>query len=124
MDPPMDGVTFLGRLTDAELAALYKASLAVVVASIEEGFGLSIIEAMGFGTAVITSNFPPMSEVGGVAAVLVDPHDVAALENAMRRIASEPEHREALIKRGHERFQAFSTTRFAASLSSVYRAQR
>ena len=78
------GVVVVGKVTDAELAGLFKGAVAVVAASAEEGFGLATIEAFGFGTPVITSDRSPMREIAGGAAALVDPSSTADIAAALR----------------------------------------
>ena len=64
----------------------YNAADALVFASLHEGFGIPILEAMACGCPVITSNKSSMPEVAGDAALFVDPLDVDAIANAMRTI--------------------------------------
>jgi glycosyltransferase involved in cell wall biosynthesis len=64
------------ELTDAsneELQALYSNAVALLFPSLEEGFGWPILEAQACGCPVITTNRPPMSEVAGEGAILIDP---------------------------------------------------
>jgi glycosyltransferase involved in cell wall biosynthesis len=101
-------VAFAGRVSEDELAALYRGALFLVFPSFYEGFGLPIIEAFACGTPVITSNVTSMPEIAGDAALLVDPHDVDAIAEAMVRLASSPELRKTLVARGYERIGTFS----------------
>ena len=70
---------WLGRVPDDELARLYRGAKCVVYASLYEGFGLPIAEAMACGTPVVTSRGGATEEMAGGAAVLVDPYDPAAI---------------------------------------------
>lgn len=117
---PSDGVVLLGKVDDARLAALYKAAVAVVAASLEEGFGLSIIEAFGLGAAVITSDRLPMSDVAGTGALLVNPERPETIAAAMIRLLSEPETRGRLLDAGRHRYGRYSSARAAAALTHVY----
>jgi glycosyltransferase involved in cell wall biosynthesis len=114
-------VEFLPRVSDAELGALYAGSSLVVAASLEEGFGLPIIEAFGFGAPVITSCIDPMQEVAGDAAVLVDPTDTAAISRAITAVLSDPRLAKDLVARGRVRRQAFGSFVVAAGMIGVYR---
>lgn len=67
------------NITDAMLYELYDTSDVLFFASEAEGFGLPIIEAQAYGLPVITSNIPPMSNIG-VGAILVDPFSVSSIE--------------------------------------------
>ena len=68
-----------GFVSDDELSSLYRNAIALVMPSLEEGFGLPAAEAMAHGTAVITSNAPALVEVTGDAALHVDARDADAL---------------------------------------------
>jgi glycosyltransferase involved in cell wall biosynthesis len=112
-----DGVECAGFVDD--LAALYRGALAVVVPSIEEGFGLPAAEAMACGAAVITSH----------AAALVEVTDDAALHasdfaDAMLRVASDEELRRELARRGMARASRFTWRTCAAKTRDVYLGQR
>lgn len=65
-------------VTNPELEALYGNALALLFPSIEEGFGWPILEAQACGCPVITNRRPPMSEVAGKGAILIDPSDIEA----------------------------------------------
>jgi glycosyltransferase involved in cell wall biosynthesis len=86
----LDGrVKLLGYIKDEELAWLYKNCFAMIYPSLFEGFGLPVLEAMGFGAVVITSNTSSLPEVVGSAGLLVDPNDsgqiAAAMESLLRK---------------------------------------
>jgi glycosyltransferase involved in cell wall biosynthesis len=95
-----DRVSFLGRVSDEELAALYSGATALTYPSLFEGFGLPIIEAFACSCPVITSNISSMPEVAGKAALLVDPYNIEAIFKAMRLLASNDLFRSSLIKKG------------------------
>jgi len=89
--PQLDrpGVVRLGRVSDEEVARLYRGADAVVWPSWFEGFGMPIVEAMASGAPVVASSHPSMDDACGDAAVRVDPAspaDVArGIEEALRR---------------------------------------
>ena len=116
-----EGVIITGFVDDAELAALYRGAIALVMPSREEGFGLPALEAMACGCAVITSNAPALIEITGDAALHVEP-DVDALVEAMQRVASDDALRRMLASRGVERARMFTWTRCADLTRGVYRA--
>jgi glycosyltransferase involved in cell wall biosynthesis len=70
-------VRFLGFVADADLRGLYAAADVFCYPSVREGFGLPVLEAMAYGTPVVTSRGTSTEEVAGGAAVLVDPTDVS-----------------------------------------------
>ncbi|MBR0078152.1 MAG: glycosyltransferase family 4 protein [Bacteroidales bacterium] len=101
-------VRFLGHLPAKELALVTGASIALVYASLFEGFGIPIIEAYNAETAVITSNTSSMPEVAGDAAILVDPLSVEQIADAMEKLASDNYFRSQLIEKGRGQRQKFS----------------
>lgn len=115
-------IRFLPRLSDAELAACYADSACVVAASLQEGFGLPIIEGFGFGAPVITSDLDPMREVAGDAAFLVDPFDIGALKDAIVTVMTNPSVAQSMVRKGRARQAAFSSQRVAEAMVRIYSA--
>lgn len=101
-------VTFLGDVDAEALPRLYRGAIAQVFPSLLEGFGLPPLEAMACGTAVIASDAASIPEVVGEAGLMVDPYDVDALAEAMRRVVHDEKLRSSLAKRGLERAALFS----------------
>jgi glycosyltransferase involved in cell wall biosynthesis len=109
---------WLGRVPDERLAALYRGARCLVYASLYEGFGLPVVEAMACGTPVVTSAGGATEEVAGGAAVLVDPRDPAAIAAGIIEAAA----RNVELRRlGLERAQAFSWAAAARATADVYR---
>jgi glycosyltransferase involved in cell wall biosynthesis len=80
-------VTWLPNASDEELAALYRGARCLVYASLYEGFGIPVAEALACGCPIVTSAGSPMADLAGGDAVLVDPSDVAAIRDAIARAA-------------------------------------
>jgi glycosyltransferase involved in cell wall biosynthesis len=112
-------VTWLGSVDDDELARQYRGALCVMYASVYEGFGLPVLEAMACGAAVVTSAGGATAEVAGAAAVLVDPLDVAAIAGGIETAIAT---REALRLRGIKRARGFSWDEAARLTQAVYEA--
>lgn len=112
-------VRFTGYVSDGQLATLNRRATALVFPSLLEGFGMPILEAMHAGLPVITSSVGAVAEVAGDAALLVDPHDVDAIAEAMGRIAVEAQLREDLCRKGHARAEEFSWEKAAAQLREL-----
>jgi glycosyltransferase involved in cell wall biosynthesis len=108
-----DAVVFLGYVDDADLEGLYRAATAFAFPSINEGFGLPLLEAMARDLPVACSNVSAMPEVAGDAALQFDPHSDAAVAEALIRIVGDQALREDLVRRGHARLGAFSWARCA-----------
>jgi len=101
-------IVFTGRLSQDKLKDVMASALALTYVSLFEGFGIPIVEAMNSGIPVITSNTTSMPEVAGEAALLVDPHSIKDIANAMENIAISKELRQKLIDAGNIRKKDFS----------------
>jgi glycosyltransferase involved in cell wall biosynthesis len=113
-----NGVRWLGEVTDAELARLYRGALCVAYPSLYEGFGIPVLEAMACGVPVVTSRGTAMEEVADGAAVLVDANDPVEIAAGIERAAAE---RSVLVPRGLERARAFRWAAVADATVAVYR---
>jgi glycosyltransferase involved in cell wall biosynthesis len=81
--PP--NVTWLGGVDDDELAALYRGARCLVYASLYEGFGIPVAEALACGCAVVTTRGSPMEEIAGADATYVDATSVASIRDGIAR---------------------------------------
>jgi glycosyltransferase involved in cell wall biosynthesis len=108
-----EAVVFPGYVDDADLEGLYAAASAFVFPSLNEGFGLPVLEAMGRGVPVVTSSVSSLPEVAGDAALLVDPTSVDEIAHATTRVLTEPALRERLIADGRRRTEAFTWAKAA-----------
>jgi glycosyltransferase involved in cell wall biosynthesis len=78
-------VKLLGYLSEADLASAYRQARVFCYPSLEEGFGLPLLEAMHAGALVVTSNVSCLPEIAGPACELVDPYDETAIATGLRR---------------------------------------
>lgn len=115
-------VIFPGYAADADLPALLSGAVAFVFPSLYEGFGFPVLEAGACEVPVITSNTSSLPEVAGDAALLVDPHDVDAIADAMARLIADPDLRADLIRRGRENIKRFSWEKCARETLAVLEA--
>ncbi len=84
VEPPQN-VTWLGAVSDAELAALYRGARCLVYASLYEGFGIPVAEALACGCPIVTSRGSAMEEIAGAEAAYVDPESVASIRDGIER---------------------------------------
>lgn len=106
------------QISMEELPLLYGAAEVLVYASLYEGFGLPILEAMACATPVVTSNVSSMPEIAGEAAVLVNPEDVGDIKEGIRKALDK---KEDLVKKGLERVKEFSWEKCAKETAVVYK---
>ncbi len=118
----VEGVIAAGFVdTPRELAALMRGAIAVVMPSLEEGFGLPAAEAMACGVPVLTSENAALVEVTGDAALHADATSVDALAAAMRRLSEDEALRATLTARGLARARTLTWRRCAELTREVYR---
>jgi glycosyltransferase involved in cell wall biosynthesis len=103
-----DRIHFLGYVPHADKAALLTGATALVYPSFYEGFGMPPLEAMACGTPVISSHASSMPEVIGDAGLLVNPHDVSAIAEAMQSLITDEAARLIFSERGRARASAFT----------------
>lgn len=114
-------VRWLRYLPEAELRALLQTARALVLPSLHEGFGLPMVEAFASGLPVIAAGAGALPEVAAGAALLVDPLDVGALADAMRRVLLEPGLAGRLAAAGQARARQLSWEACAARTLAAYR---
>jgi glycosyltransferase involved in cell wall biosynthesis len=108
-DPMLKGrVHLLGTVVDEELIALMTGCTVFAYPSFYEGFGLPVLEAMACGAPVVTSDISSMPEVGGNAAVYVDPNDVDAIASTLEALLSDERRRDEMSVLGRARAMSFS----------------
>jgi len=115
-----ESVVWAERLSDSELAALYRRARALAFPSLAEGFGLPVAEAMACGTPVVTSESSSLPEVAGDAAILVDPEDVDAIAAAVAGVLEDEGLRRDLRERGYERSRSFTGDALLPRLLEIY----
>jgi glycosyltransferase involved in cell wall biosynthesis len=113
-------VKLLGFVDDAQLARLYQAASVFLFPSLEEGFGIPVLEAMANGLPVVTSNVSSMPEVGGGAALYVDPTDPADMAQKVVQAVEDEMLRSNLVVQGLARAREFTWRRTAEATLAVY----
>jgi len=104
-----------------ELRALYRGAGALVFPSLDEGFGIPVLEAFASGVPVITSNVSSLPEVAGGAALLVDPRNVEELARAMQRLAGDRQLVARLVALGRSRAREMTWSKCVQNTLDVYR---
>ncbi len=113
-------VIFTDYVDENDLPAIYSLATAFLFTSLYEGFGLPILEAMQCSCPVITSNISSMPEVGGNAALYVNPYLVNEIKNAMKSMLENEDLRKDMIKKGHEQAKKFSWEKTAQDTLKIY----
>lgn len=116
-----DNVTIEGRLADLDVAAAYRGATAVVYPSLDEGFGLPILEAMACGIPVVASTADALREVGGDAVLYAPPRDPGELSRQIERALDDEPLRERSLVAGPDRAAAFSWETAAAKTAEAVR---
>jgi glycosyltransferase involved in cell wall biosynthesis len=114
-------VRHLGYVTDEERYALYREASMLVLPSLDEGFGMTALEAMHVGVPVVASNRGALPEVIGTAGLLVDPLDEVALATAIGSLLQDRDRRMRLALEGRARAREFTWTASAGRLLGAYR---
>ena len=119
---PLSGrVRHLGYVTDQRRRELYAEASVLVLPSLDEGFGLTALEALHVGVPVVASNRGALPEVVGGAGALVDPLDSPAMAAAIARLLADQGLRRARIEAGWKQAQQFTWRASARTLLEAYR---
>ncbi len=110
-----DDVHFIGHLYASELHPALASAKALAYVSFFEGFGIPIVEAFACETPVIASHTSSMPEVAGNAAILINPHSIQEIHNALKKMDDE-NIRNSLIELGNKQKTIFSWVKTADKL--------
>jgi glycosyltransferase involved in cell wall biosynthesis len=120
--PPLAGrVRHVGYVADADRRALYEGATLLVQPSFEEGFGLTVLEAMTVGVPVVASNRGALPELVEDAGLLVDPDDADGLASAMGRMLQDEAFAASCAARGELRARRYRWSDTAARVIDAYR---
>ena len=108
-------------LSDDDLLTEYLNADVLVFPSLNEGFGLPILEAQAVGLPVVTSNVPPMCEVAAGGALLVDPHQPSEIADAIMALRQDSDLRDRLRAAGLENVRRHSAYEIAEGYARLYR---
>ncbi len=115
-----DFVMMSGYASDDELAYFYKYAELYVFPSLNEGFGLPVLEAFHHQLPVLVSNNTCLPEVGGDAVLTFDPFDTNDISEKIKLVIANPQLRQELVQKGNKRLKLFSWQRYANQLVEVF----
>ena len=115
-----DLVRLTGFVSDAELGTLYRRAKFLAMPSFYEGFGLPIIEANAAGIPVLTSSSSSMPEVGGEAALLVDPLDDMSITKGLERLITDENLHQRLCQAAAANAARFHWAKSGKELSALF----
>jgi glycosyltransferase involved in cell wall biosynthesis len=118
--PARDRIETPGWVSSAELDALYRRATLFVFPSLDEGFGIPVLEAMAYGLPVISSDRAALPEACGGAAWLVDPLEEQEIEEALKRLIGQEALRKQLRAAGFKHAASWSWSRAVESTWRVY----
>jgi glycosyltransferase involved in cell wall biosynthesis len=113
-------VLFLQDVPFTDLPAIYQMASLFVYPSFYEGFGIPIIEALYSEVPVIAAIGSCLEEAGGPGSIYVEPHNVAALSQAINEVLENPELQQQMKQNGSQYVQRFNLDRIADEMMSVY----
>ncbi len=116
----LNHIHFTGYVPNKELPAIYSLANLFLYPSLRESFGIPLVEAMGCGVPVITSNTSSMPEIAVDAAILVDPFNPEAIATAVENLWADKELQNLLVNKGLERAKYFNWDANAALTLKIY----
>jgi len=120
--PPLkDLVEYVGYVTDERREALFTGARMLLLPSLDEGFGLTALEAMSAGVPLVASNRGSLPEVVAKGGLLIEPHDTDRWASVIDRLAGDDVMARDLACAGLDRAKAFTWEGTAATLAQAYR---
>lgn len=114
-------VHWRSTIADDDLPALYARARFVVLMSIYEGFGLTVVEAQACGTPALVASAASLPEVTGEGGMYADPCDVASIHQGLARLVDDDAQRDRLAQLALRNATRFRWENAAAQVASVYR---
>jgi len=118
-----EDVVITGYLTDKELADIYANALMYVFPSVNEGFGIPILEAFQYQLPVLVANNTALPEVGGDAVLTFNPFDTHDIFIKMKMVMENENLRKDLITKGQRRLKDFSWANSSLQLLALIKEQ-
>lgn len=114
-------VILTGYLTDEELASMYANASMYVFPSVNEGFGIPVLEAFRYHLPVLVADNTCLPEVGGDAVLTFNPFDAKDISAKMKLVLENEELRKELIVKGQKRLENFSWLKAASQLTALFK---
>lgn len=114
-----DKIKRLGFVEQQDLRALMQCARLFAFPSLYEGFGIPVLEAFAAKTPVVTASGSSLEEVGGDAALYIDPKNTDELQQALEQMLTNKEKRDACIKQGSKRVEEFSWKKAAEQTADI-----
>lgn len=114
-------VILTGYLPDEEVGIIYRHAFMYVFPSINEGFGIPIMEAFKFNLPVLVADNTCLPEVGGDAVITFDPFNEQDIYTKMKQVLDDEQLRMKLIEKGQQRLQQFTWEKAAEKLMVVFK---
>ena len=118
--PRREDIQVLGYVPESHLHNLYQRASLFAFPSLDEGFGMPLLDAMAHGVPILTSNASALPEVSGDAALLVDPSDDTSIAQGLRRLIDDQALREKLSQKGLARCREFTWEKAVKKTWKVY----
>jgi glycosyltransferase involved in cell wall biosynthesis len=119
--PARSRIHLAGYLTHSALERMFARASVFAFPSLDEGFGIPVLEAMAHGVPVLTSNRSGLLEAAGDAALLVSPDNLDDLVAGLRRMTEDPDLRERLAIKGKEHAARFRWSDTVYRTHKLYR---
>lgn len=113
-------IVLTGYVVNTDLPAIYSLCTIFLYPSLRESFGIPMLEAMGCGVPVITSNTSSMPEISGDAAHIIDPYKPEEITQSIVKILEDTDYYNELSKKGLERNKLFSWENMAKQVLVLY----
>ena len=118
--PYRKDIMFIDYVAAEDLNAVYAGADLFVFPSLNEGWGMPVIEAFASGTPVVATNLTAVPEAAGSAALLVDPRDERVLAESIVKVLRDKSLREQMIRKGLARAKEFTWRRSARETVAAY----
>jgi O-antigen biosynthesis alpha-1,2-mannosyltransferase len=118
--PRRRDIQVLGYVSDSQLEELYERASILAFPSLDEGFGMPVLDAMARGVPVLTSNVSAMPEIAADAALLVDPSDVESIADGLRRLTESRALRDTYASAGIAQAGGFTWEKSVEATWTVY----